>query len=251
MRQPLQWIRWPAFLSAVEFLTIIPCGGRYAFDAGTAIPFYPLVGLLLGTVLVGIHALSALLWPVPVVALLDVIGLAVLTGALHLDGLADTADGLYGHRTPEQSLAIMKDSRVGAMGAISVIFCLAAKWAGIACLDDHRAVWLLLAPAYARGAILFGIRFLPYGRPEGGTAHTHFQNPLTKRDFWGIGLLVAISLFSGQALLVLNLGFAVVVFTILRWYQKKIQCVTGDMLGALVEVTEAALFLIGAVQWGG
>lgn len=251
MQQPLKRIRWTAFLSAVQFLTIIPCGRRHSFDARAALPFYPLVGLLLGIILMGIHALSGLWWPGPVVALLDVLGLAVLTGALHLDGLADTADGLYGHRPPEQSLAIMKDSRIGAMGAISMICCLAAKWAGIAHLDGCGSIWLLLVPAYARGAILFGIKFLPYGRPDGGTAYTHFQTPLSNRDFWGIVLLAGISLFSGRALVGLNMGFAVTVFMILRWYRKKIQCITGDMLGALVEVTETALFLIGAVQWRG
>jgi adenosylcobinamide-GDP ribazoletransferase len=251
MRRLLQTTLWPAFISAIQFLTIIPCGRRPTFDARAALPFFPLCGLLIGAILMVIHILSGLWWPGPVVALLDVMGLAVLTGALHLDGLADTADGLYGQRAPEQALAIMKDSRIGAMGTISVVCCLAAKWAGVAHLSGHGPIWLLLVPAYARSAVLFGIKFLPYGRPDGGTGHAFFQTPVGIKDFWGIGMLAGISFFWGRALVGLNLGFAVTVFMILGWYRKKIRCITGDMLGAMIEVTEAALFLVAAARWGG
>jgi adenosylcobinamide-GDP ribazoletransferase len=251
MREPLQWMRWPSFLSAVQFLTIIPCGRRHGFDARAALPFFPLCGLLIGAVLMGIHALSGLWWPQPVVALVDVLCLAVLSGALHLDGLADTADGLYGHRPLEQALAIMKDSRIGAMGTVSMICCLAAKWAGLAHIAGPAPIWLLLVPAYARASVLFGTKFLPYGRPDGGTGHAFFNTPVSIKDFWGIALLSGISLFSGRVLLGLNLGFAVTIAVILGWYYKKVRCITGDMLGAMIELTEAALFLVAAARWGG
>jgi adenosylcobinamide-GDP ribazoletransferase len=252
MRRPFQRISWQAFISAIQFLTIIPCGQGTIFNARAALPHFPLCGLLIGGILVGIHALSGLLWPDPIVALLDVVSLVVLTGGLHLDGLADTADGLYGRRSQEQALAIMKDSRIGAMGTISVVCCLAAKWAGTSHLIGPAApLWLLLVPAYARSAVLFGIKALPYGRPGGGTAHAFFQTPLSIKDFWGFGLLAGISLLSGRVLIGLNLGFAIVVIIIIGWYRKKIQCITGDMLGAMIEVTEATLFLIAAAQWSG
>ena len=250
MRRPLQVIPWPAFVAAIQFLTIIPCGHRPDFNARAALPFFPLCGLLIGAILVSIHALAAVWWPDTVVALLDVVALAVLTGALHLDGLADTADGLYGHRSPEQALAIMKDSRIGAMGTVSLVCCLAAKWAGIANFSGHAFPWLLLVPAYARTAVLFGIKSLPYGRPGGGTGHAFFQGPVTIKDFWGISLIIGISFFWGRILVGLNLGFAIIVFLLIWWYRKKVQCITGDMLGAMIEVTEAVLFLIGAIQWG-
>jgi adenosylcobinamide-GDP ribazoletransferase len=249
MRRSLPRIQWTAFISAIQFLTIIPCSRRPTFNARAALPFFPLCGLLIGAILVGIHTLAGLWWPDPVVALMEVVCLAALTGGLHLDGLADTADGLYGHRSPEQALAIMKDSRIGAMGTISVVCCLAAKWAGTAHLSGPASLWLLLVPAYARSAVLFGVKSLPYGRPGGGTAHVFFQEPLALKDFWGFILLVGISVVSGRTLAGLNLGFAVMVFIIIAWYRKKIQCITGDMLGAMIEVTETALFLIAAVQW--
>jgi len=110
--------KWTGLRSAIQFLTIIPCGRGHDFDARAALPFFPLCGLLIGVLLVMVDAMATLVWPRPVVALLDVIALAAISGALHLDGVADTADGLYGHREPEQALAIMKDSRIGAMGSI-------------------------------------------------------------------------------------------------------------------------------------
>lgn len=250
LRRILNNIVWRRFLSAIQFLTIIPLGRREPFDARSALPFFPLCGLLIGSILIGIHAIAGLWWPGPVVAVLDVVGLAVLTGALHLDGLADTADGLYGQRAPEQALAIMKDSRIGAMGMVSVVCCLAAKWAGVAHLVANDQIWLLLVPAYARSAVLFGIKALPYGRPGGGTGHAFFQSPIQLKDFWGLGLLLGLSMLTGWGFLGLNLGFVLIVIIILWWYQNKIQCITGDMLGAMIEVTEAGLFLIAAARWG-
>jgi adenosylcobinamide-GDP ribazoletransferase len=250
MRRLLNALYGSGVLSAIQFLTVIPCGPRQTFDARSSLPYFPLCGLLIGAILIGIHSVARLWWPPPVAAVLVVVGLAALTGALHLDGLADTADGLYGHRTPEQALSIMKDSRIGAMGMVSVVCCLAAKWAGVACLVANDRIWLLLIPAYARSAVLFGIKTLPYGRPGGGTGHAFFQAPILWSDFWGMGLLVGISILSGWDFLRLNLAFILIVFLVLRWYQKKIQCITGDMLGAMIEITEAALFIIAAARWG-
>ena len=84
--------------SSVQFLTIIPWPGEASFDDRAALPFFPVCGLGIGVALVVIDALASLLWTKPVVAMIDVVALAGITGALHLDGLADTADGLYGRR---------------------------------------------------------------------------------------------------------------------------------------------------------
>jgi adenosylcobinamide-GDP ribazoletransferase len=235
--------------SSVRFLTLLPWPGDAAFDARAALPFFPLCGLGIGVALVVIDALASLLWPAPVVAMIDVVSLAVISGALHLDGLADTADGLYGRREPEKILSIMKDSRVGAMGVVAVLCCLALKWVGIAHISAHDKIWLLVVPAYARTAALFGTRLLPYGRPGGGTAHAFFHSPLRTKDFWGLGLLVPISLLASWQCILINAGFALVVMAVLAWYRRKINCITGDMLGALIEITETALFVIAAIHW--
>jgi adenosylcobinamide-GDP ribazoletransferase len=175
----------------------------------------------------------------------DVVGLAMISGALHLDGLADTADGLYGQRPQEKALAIMKDSRIGAIGMVAVVCCLAIKWAGISGLQAHRPFWLLVVPAFARGTVLFGVRWLPYGRPQGGTGHSFFQHPLLITDFWAVALLFLLAIvFTGWGVVWIAAGFCGLVTLVLIYYRYKINCITGDMLGALIEITEAGLFLI-------
>ena len=103
-------------IAAIQFLTIIPMGKPTTYDPKGMIPYFPIVGMILGTLVSIFDHVALQLWSKPVVAILDVILLLVLTGAFHLDGLGDSADGLMGHRSREKVLAIMKDSRIGVMG---------------------------------------------------------------------------------------------------------------------------------------
>lgn len=236
------------FISAIQFITILPAGKPGPFDPPKMMPFFPLVGLLLGVLVAVFDRLALIFWNEPVVALLDVIFLAMVTGAFHLDGLGDTADGLLGQRTRDKALIIMKDSRIGAMGLVAVVFGLALKWGGIAGLEVNRSLLLILIPAYARSGVLFGIRFLEYGRPDGGTGLEFFKEPLKPAAFWGLILPVGASLLLGGQALWLNLCFILIVSTILFYYKKRIGCITGDMCGAMIELLEAGLFLLVSVS---
>jgi adenosylcobinamide-GDP ribazoletransferase len=237
-------------LSAVGFLTILSGGKRTAFDPAAMMPFFPVVGLILGGVVALFDRIALGLWPGPVAALLDTLLLVVLTGALHLDGLGDTADGLFSHRPREQALEIMKDSRIGVMGLVAVVFALALKWAGLSALEVHRSLLLILVPAYARAGMLFAIRCLPYGRPEGGTGRDFFGTALNWRDFWAVFTLVLLSLVMGAVALRLLAGFAAITAGLILFYRKRMGCVTGDMLGAMSETIEAGLFLLAAAGAG-
>jgi adenosylcobinamide-GDP ribazoletransferase len=236
-------------LSAVRFLTIIPCPGRFSFDARSALPYFPLCGLAIGLTVVLVDAVASSIWPRPLTAMINIVALEMISGALHLDGLADTADGLYGHRQPDQALSIMKDSRVGAMGLVAVVCIIGLKWGALAAMGSSAGIWLLIVPGYARCAALIGIRMLPYGRPSGGTGQAFFDPPLQFKNFWGLGLLIPLSFFTGVGFIGLNVGFVLIVFAVLGYYRRKINCITGDMLGALIEVTETGLFLIAAAHW--
>lgn len=235
-----------SFFSAIQFLTILPLGKPGIFVPKGMVAFFPVVGIILG-ILVSIFDQAAIrLWPEPVAALLDVIFLVVLTGAFHLDGLGDTADGLYGNKPKEKALAIMKDSRIGVMGLVAIICGLSIKWCGIMSLNDHRVLLLIIIPAYARGGTLLGIRFLKYGRPEGGTGHAFFGNPLKLSDFWGLLIPLFLSLFLGWKGIWLFFMFFIITSAILLYYKKQIGCITGDMLGAMTEITESGLFLLAS-----
>jgi adenosylcobinamide-GDP ribazoletransferase len=209
-----------SFISAIQFITILPVGKPGAFEPKGMIQFFPVVGIIIGLLVAAFDIAVLQLWPEPVASLLDVIFLAIITGAFHLDGLADTADGLLGHRTREQALAIMKDSRIGVMGLVAVVCALAIKWAGIASLDV---------------------------RPEGGTGHDLFSDSLKISAFWGLLIPVALSFFLGWRGVLLNLTFIIVTALILLYYKKRIGCITGDMLGAMTEVIESMLFLMVSI----
>jgi adenosylcobinamide-GDP ribazoletransferase len=209
-------------IGAIQFITILPIGKSVPFEPNKMIPFFPIVGLVLGLVVAGFDQIVLRLWNPSVAAVLDVVLLIILTGAFHLDGLGDAADGLLGQRPRERALAIMKDSRMGAMGLVAVICGLAIKWGGILGLDAHRSLMLILVPAYARGGMIFGIRYLEYGRPGGGTGLDFFKEKLGNMAFWGMLLPVILSLMLGWKALWLNVGFAVIIAAILIYYKKRI-----------------------------
>ncbi|QTA86914.1 Putative adenosylcobinamide-GDP ribazoletransferase, CobS-like [Desulfonema magnum] len=233
-------------ISAIQFLTILPIGKPGTFDKNMIV-FFPVIGLILGMMLMIFDLAVSRLWTAPVAAVLDVIFLVILTGALHLDGLGDTADGLYGNRPKEKALVIMKDSRIGAMGLVAVVCGLAVKWGGVMSLDAHRSLLLFIIPAYARGGMLFGFRFLEYGRPDGGTGHAFFGETLKFSAFRALLIPVFVSFFAGRRGLWLNVVFFITTVLILWFYKKRMGCITGDMLGAMCEITESMLFLMVSI----
>jgi adenosylcobinamide-GDP ribazoletransferase len=235
--------------SALQFLTLLPLGQSEIFDTRKLIPYFPVAGMIVGLLLAGFDRTASLFWPLPAVAVLDVVFLVILTGAFHLDGLADAADGLLGHRPRERALEIMKDSRIGAMGLMAVLCCLAVKWAGIQSLTGYqRTIFLILIPAYSRSGMMFGMRFLPYGRTV-GTGMSFFENALIPADFKWMLVPVVSSIFLGWRGICLNLMFVLMLAAILGYYRRRLGCITGDMLGAMTEVMEAVLFLSMAAGW--
>ena len=239
-----------AFIASLQFITAIPLGKPRAFDPKGIIIHFPLAGLAIGLVLALFDMIALALWPPVVASVLDVVLLAAITGALHLDGLADSADGLYGHREREKALAIMKDSRVGAMGLVVVACALLTKAAAIGNVDHVRFLALMVVPAYARSAMIFGMRFLPYARGEEGIGSPFFETPLSMMDFKFFAAPVILSLFIGWRGLLLNLSFAAATAVMIFLYRKKLGGITGDMLGAMVEIMEAVLFLAVCVGGG-
>ncbi|MDQ7783850.1 MAG: adenosylcobinamide-GDP ribazoletransferase [Desulfomonilaceae bacterium] len=231
-------------ISAIRFLTLLPIGKANTYDPQRMVPFFPLVGIIVGVLLAAFDWCMLRLWPQNIASLLDVVFLVVVTGAFHLDGLGDTADGLLGHRSRAQALAIMKDSRIGAMGLIAVVCGLLMKWGGITGLDGHRHLLLIVIPAYARAGQVLGIHFLEYGRPDGGTGHALFGNSLKPADFWGLLIPVVLSFWLGWPGILLILVFVALTAGILWYFQRRMGCMTGDMLGAMTEVTESMLFLL-------
>ena len=234
--------------SAILFITILPAGKNVAYSPMGMIRFFPVVGLIIGALLVLFDFGVSQLWAPPVAALLDLLFLVAVTGAFHLDGLGDTADGIFSHRSRERALEIMKDSRTGMMGLVAVVCGLAMKLAGIWSVKTTGTpvqilILLFIVPAYSRAAMIFGIKALNYGRKGEGTGRSHFGRPIRWADFFYCLIPLFFSLFLGYKGLVLNMVFFIGVVSILMFYKKKMNCITGDMLGAMNEVLEATLFL--------
>ncbi|MBU0971512.1 MAG: adenosylcobinamide-GDP ribazoletransferase [Proteobacteria bacterium] len=246
--------RFAELRSALLFITILPAGRNVAYSPMGMIRFFPVAGLIIGAMLVLVDLGVSRLWAPPVAALLDLLFLVVITGAFHLDGVGDTADGIFSHRPRKRALEIMKDSRTGMMGLVAVVCVLAVKLAGIWSVkawgtSSQTPVLLFIVPAYSRAAMIFGIKFLNYGRTEGGTGKDHFGRPIGWNDFSYCLIPLFFSLFLGYKGLVLNLIFCGGVALILGFYKRKMNCITGDMLGALCEVMEALLFLGVSAQF--
>jgi adenosylcobinamide-GDP ribazoletransferase len=239
-----------AFIASLQFMTAIPLGKPRPFDPKGIIIHFPLAGLAIGLTLALFDLIASAIWPPLVASALEVVLLAAITGAFHLDGLADMADGLYGHREREKVLAIMKDSRVGAMGLVAVACVLLVKTAGLGSVEHGRFLALLVVPALSRSAMMIGIRVLPYARGGEGTGSPFFETPLSMMEFKYVAAPVALSLFLGWRGLLMNLFFVVTTALLIWFYRRKLGGITGDLLGAMVEVNEAILFL-GLCAGGG
>ncbi len=239
--------------TALRFLTILPLPGRAEVTEevlGRATAWFPLAGALIGAILAGAGALAGLLWSPFAVRVLVVGGWAALTRGLHLDGLADSADGLLGGRTRERRLAIMKDSRIGTFGVVALIGLLAVKLAFLAELQD-MALWRLLVPAcaLARWAMLLAVFAFPAAVPDGlaGRFKRHCRWP---QLVIGTFVAAAVSFFFlgvwGLSLLAL-LALAAWLWSLA--VRSALGGHTGDTYGALGEMGEgltlAALAALG------
>jgi cobalamin 5'-phosphate synthase/cobalamin synthase len=248
-----------SLLAAVGLLTRVPI--RRAFtesEVAGATAFYPIVGAAIGATQATVLWLAIAWLPSPAAAggasrmpsmvlAVCLVALAVwITGALHIDGLADTADGFGGGRSCEQILAIMRDPRVGAYGAVAIVVLLLLKVACLDALSERRAavVPLIVAPVAGRWAMAALGWWLPYARAEGGLG------AVVRGSVAGRGLAIATA--SSALLLAALAGWHAVVFGTIavgvtlatgRAYRRHIGGFTGDSLGATGELTEAAVWL--------
>ena len=238
-------------LVATAFLTRVPVPiVADAVDVGKAARWFPLIGGGLGaaSALIAWTMTEVMDFPAALTATL-VVGLAAwATGAIHLDGLADTVDGFGGGRDREAVLRIMRDPLIGSYGTTALVFVIGVKVTAVAALLDRDGALPLVvaAPALSRWTISALGASLPYARPEGGLgqAVTH------ERD--AIGFIAATTIAAVIALGALGvdglIAWAVAALTALwtaRAAKRRIGGVTGDVFGASVELAEASVLVCG------
>lgn len=246
------------FLIALQFLTRLPLPARVDYEAEAysllqrrSLLFYPLVGLVIGALLAAVqyllqewlHSDSSLLQAALVLGIW-----VLITGALHLDGLADTADAwLGGLGDRERTLAIMKDPYAGPAGVVAVVLLLLLKFAALTVLVEESAIALLLAPLLGRTALVALLITTPYVRP-GGLGENLAARDRRIGPWLVIGLSVLLSLYLGEER---GVWLVLVVTMLLVWQRRRLRVriggTTGDTAGALLEITETAVLLVLAL----
>ena len=240
-----------AFFAALQFLTVLPVPRRFrgaGADLERCAPFFPLVGLLVGALAALFDFLVSQLLPPAIASTLTVLILVKLTGGLHMDGLADTADGFFSARDRETMLAIMRDSRIGAMGVMAIVFVILIKVGALTTLElPRRTALILLTPVAGRVAPLAMMTALPYARPEGGLASRFLRRRSRANAVWGACFLVI-----AGGLLAQRMGVAAAVLALAAtaavsaYSRRKIGGFTGDTLGAACEIAESTVLLTAA-----
>ncbi|NVO00220.1 MAG: adenosylcobinamide-GDP ribazoletransferase [Geobacteraceae bacterium] len=235
------------FFTAFQFLTIIPLPFRVTYkdgDMGRSMRWFPLVGLVLGALICGVDRLFGLILPQPLVAALLVAILAAVTGALHLDGLADVFDGFGARGDRERFLAVMKDSSTGAIGAVALVLALLLKYEAIVSLPAaSRLGAIILFPAIARLSQVLMTVGSRRARSDGLGAHFVSTAGNLEVFIATLTLFAAAWFLSGVAGIIASL--LVALFTGLsRWYfHHHLGGITGDIIGCISELGEIVALL--------
>lgn len=242
-----------AFWLAVQFLTRLPTPRELEFDAATrgfSVLFYPLVGLLLGALFALVH------WPLATAdagleAALLLLVWVLLTGGLHLDGLADSADAWLGsHGDRERALAIMKDPHTGSVGVAAVALVLLIKFAALSALLWESA-WeaLIVAPVLGRTALVAILLTTPYVRPNGiGAEHAAHLPRIAAALVLVVTGVAVIAWLEWDGLWLLAV-VAAAIYGLRFLMLRRLGGTTGDTLGASCEIVEATVLVTLALWW--
>ncbi len=241
-------------ISAFRTLTIIPIPIKTEDNFKTAVVWFPIVGLVLGAILFFIAKLQIMLKLNHIfISFFFVFFSALLTRGIHLDGLADFADGFFGGYTKEKILKIMKDSNIGTFGALALMFVVFFKWI---CFDkllvDGNLNFTVLAYILSRFSMSMLSYALPYARNNAGTAKPFVEGVTILHAalpfIFAFLLSILIFKLAGVVLFLL----ALVITAILGYYfYFKIDGVTGDLLGATCEIIEVSVLFFATFNING
>lgn len=237
---------------AASFVTILPvASSKPAADGAVARATWalPLAGLLVGLAGAFVYKVASRLGLTPnLAALIALATTALITGALHEDGLADTADGLGGGRTRERKLEIMRDSRIGTYGICALILSFGLRWSALAAIANPWAVTLALCAAHtaARAGVPAFMSLVPPARPDGLSASAGVPAGRSVAIAFALGTLaLALALGPGKALVSLIL-LSVAGLMLARLAIRQIGGQTGDILGAFEQIGEILILLVAA-----
>jgi adenosylcobinamide-GDP ribazoletransferase len=235
--------------TAFQFLTRIPMPSTtFAEDSlPRSVKFFPLVGLVVGSGAVLLQRILIVHLARPLAAFVVLSYLVLITGCLHEDGLADTADGFGGGWTKDRILAILRDSRIGSYGAIALVLSLLARYLLLASLPiGHFPAYIISAHVLCRWSSLPLSYFLPPAREQNGQGARIARLTSFSSLLFGSLLSIAIVIYALRRSAVAPLLAASLVVFMSGWfYYRKIGGVTGDCFGATNQLTEIAIYFCG------
>jgi adenosylcobinamide-GDP ribazoletransferase len=242
------------FFSAVQFLTRfpVPAGEFRSDDLGRSLVFFPVVGLLLAVGGLLIRFLLANHVGNAIVVLVMLLYLVLLSGGLHEDALADAADGFGGGWDKEQVLAIMRDSRIGSYGAIAIVFSLLGRFVLLTALPPTKFVAYFAASQVLSRWTPLPLSFFLLPARTGSGQGSRVAGKVSSFSFL-CGTFVALGiavLFLHTAVLWAGSAAAVIAAVTGLYYQKRLGGITGDCLGATVQLTEIGVYLTGVIVHG-
>ena len=230
-------------LAAIQFLTVIPfpksfTGGEKELEK--CMPFFPVVGLLIGIIIAAFDHVMGFMLPLLPASVMTAIAMTAISGGLHMDGLADTADGFFSARPRARILEIMRDSRTGVMGVLAVVFVIVLKVSVLISLPPpFRPGIIVLMPLAGRCSFVVMMTALPYVRREGGLATAFGVGKSWLNVLWTSAFLLAAGWLAGRWMGLAASFSALLMAALFSVYCfRKIGGYTGDTLGAGCELTE-------------
>jgi adenosylcobinamide-GDP ribazoletransferase len=237
------------FWIALQFLTIIPMPFKKEpkeREIASSLVFFPIVALLIGLLLfLANWGLGEVFSPV-VTAAFTLLVWILISGAMHLDGLADSCDGLAGN-TAEKRLEIMKDSHTGAFGVVGISLLLLVKFAAIVSLSGWEWEALVLAPVFGTWAMVLAITVFPYARKNGVGQAFKQGATIFKLLIATIITLAAAALLAGWWGVVIMAITCLVTVLVGVFFKSRLGGLTGDTYGAIKEVSEAIVLILTPV----
>lgn len=244
------------FLLAITFFSRISLPDRLGRHIGhdssliQAAAMFPVAGMVIGLIPALVWLVSLQWLPALLSACLAVLAGVVLTGALHEDGLADCADGLWGSADRTRALEIMRDSRAGSYGALALVASFVLRVTALSALSAATGFWaLIVAHAVSRSAITLAMRFSRYARPQG--LGKLADGRLPDATFYA-GLTIATAaafLFGGLPGIAATVCGLLTAWFLLSYLERRLGGYTGDGLGAMQQIAEITVMIVFAGFW--
>lgn len=237
------------FILAVQFMTRIPININLDVkreDFKDTVKFFPIIGLIVGCFEAFVYYICSKILSNNLASFITILSHIVITGGIHIDGLSDTIDGIFSGRSKQKILEIMKDSRVGTFGALAIIFLVVGKIIMLIDMpEDSIIIAIILAPVISRTMNIFLMYNRKYAREEEGMGDL-FIGVLDKKNYiiCLISCIIIIIAIGGlYSIIIFTISF---IFTKLfrSYIEKKIEGLTGDILGASSELNEFLIYLL-------